>query len=61
MGVSLYTTGSISYGGVETMGSIARIPQAQSPSLFTTSTETAGSVAYSSSAPSSSGSTCAVC
>ena len=62
MAVSLFTTGATSYGSVETMGSIARRPQSQPVSLFSPSTETAGSVAYSSSStPSSSTSSCAAC
>ena len=61
MNVSLFTSGATSFKSIETMGSIGRRPQTSSPSLFSTSTETTGSVAYSSSAPSTSTSTCAAC
>lgn len=61
MSVSLFTGVTASYGGVETAGSIGRTVQTTPVSLFSTSNETAGSMGFSSSTPSTSSSSSASC
>ncbi|MBE7708249.1 MAG: hypothetical protein E7Z88_06045 [Cyanobacteria bacterium SIG27] len=61
MSVNLVTGARTSYGGVETAGSIGRTVQTTPVSLFSTSNETAGSMGFSSSTPSTSSSSSASC
>ena len=57
---SLFTM-PISYSAIETAGSIGRTVQTTPASLFSASSETAGSMGFSSSAPSTSSSSSVSC